>query len=355
MGIPTTAATSRVVVQAPRAARIVWGLSGANLALVIGMLLLIYLVSERHWLGAVVTYLPRAPWAIPSVVLFVAALWWHRPSLWLNVMAGALVVGPLMDLRAPGFSRPILAASSNGQAELRIVTANVQAYKPNFADLMREIQTHKPDVVAFQEARGSHPLLADAFPDWHRLHYDYYWVASRYPIKELTRCEVQSFERTSGLIVEIATPQGPVVLADLHHMTARRGLAALTKRSFLTGEAASAITDFQQLRDAEAGELRTFVEQSRQDRPLIVVGDFNTPTSSSLFQQHWGDLQSAFDLAGTGYGYTSPVKTHNYWIDYTPWARIDHILCSGEWTVRECQIGRGQGSDHHLVFARLAR
>lgn len=355
MGMPATTATPRTVVRGTRAARLVWGFSGANLALVIGLLLLVYLVSERYWLGVVVTYLPRAPWAIPSLVLIVAALLWHRPSLWLNVMAAALVIGPLMDLRAPGFSRPILTPKAAGEAELRIVTANVQSYKPNFADLLREVQLFKPDVVAFQEARGTHPLLAEAFPEWHQLHYDYYWVASRYPIKELTRCEVQSFERTSGLIVELETPQGPVVLADLHHMTARRGLAALSKRSFLTGEAASAITDFQTLRDAEAGELRTFVEQSRRDRPLIVVGDFNTPTSSSLFQQHWGDLQSAYDLAGTGYGYTSPVKTHNYWKDYTPWARIDHILCSGEWTVQECQIGQGHGSDHHLVFARLAR
>ena len=115
------------------------------------------------------------------------------------------------------------------------------------------------------------------------------------------------------------------------------------------------VDSFRDLRTAESGEIRAAIDAHVDDRPLIVVGDFNTPTSSNLFQEFWGDLQSAFDVAGTGYGYTSPCKTHRFWLPQTPWARIDHILCSRHWTIRECHIGHSNGSDHRLIAAELCR
>lgn len=358
MSAPTASApssTSSVIATRPRVARVVWALSGINLVLIFSVILLVFVVSERWWVSAAITYLPRSPWAIPALVLAVAGLIWHRPSLWANLMAFLLVAGPLMEFRAPGFTGPLITATEAKSSNLRVVSCNVQAYKPNFADVLREAHQFQPEIVALQEARGDHPLLRDSFPGWQTVKYEYFFVASRFPLKEIARIETRTFDRPTALIVEIETPDGPVVLVNLHLMTARRGLQAVNKRSVVNGEAGEEIESFQVLRDAEMAELRQAIDPLIEGRPLIVCGDFNTPTSSNFFQEYFGDLRSSFDLAGMGYGYTSPVKVHTNWPAHTPWARIDHILCSAEWSVRRCTVGRSLGSDHHLIAAELAR
>ena len=86
---------------------------------------------------------------------------------------------------------------------------------------------------------------------------------------------------------------------------------------------------------------------------MIVCGDFNTPVSSSLFLKNWGDFQSSFDVAGFGFGYTSPCKGGRFWPNNFPWARIDHILCSEEWAIHQCEVGKSDGSDHRLITATV--
>jgi len=144
-------------------------------------------------------------------------------------------------------------------------------------------------------------------------------------------------------------------VANVHQMTARRGLLAINKRSLWRGDAGGKVDGFRDLREFESGEIRHAIDASAGDRPLIVAGDFNTPTSSHVFRESWGDLQSAFDIAGLGYGYTSPCKPHRYWFPNTPWARIDHILCTSHWTVERSWIGEGRGSDHRMIAAVLKR
>src|SRR5690606_26602976 len=99
-----------------------------------------------------------------------------------------------------------------------------------------------------------------------------------------------------------------------------------------------------------------FLDTVDPDMPLLVVGDFNMPVTSSLFQQHWGDLTSAFDAAGWGYGYTAPCHTNgNHWPRNVPWLRIDHILLSAHWDPTDCWIGTSAASDHRCIAARIAR
>jgi len=337
-------------------ARLVWAFSGLNLAAICVVLVLVFVVSERWWLSAAVTYLPRSPWALPALLLAVAGCIWHRPSLWANVLAMGLVAGPLMEFRAPWIADartgPAVAITA---PSLRFVTANVQGYQPNFTEVVSEISRQRPDIVVLQEARGEHPLLDEFFPDWHHIHVDYYWIGSRYPLKQLHIGETTAFGRVAGLVVEVETPQGPILVADVHLMTARRGLKELSTSELASGQAQQDLEGFQMLRMAESTEFREQIRQLAGDKPLLIGGDFNTPASSSLFQRDWGDLTSAFDAAGSGYGYTSPVKPQRLWISYMPWARIDHVLCSPHWLVRDCRVGQGRGSDHHIVTAEVAR
>jgi endonuclease/exonuclease/phosphatase family metal-dependent hydrolase len=334
----------------------VWCLSGLNLALVIAVLLLIFVVSERWWIAAVLTYMPRSVWAAPAVVLGLAALWGHRPSVLVNVLSFGLVVGPIMELRVPGLlNSPGAGVASSGQTKLRVVSCNVQNFRPDFPSVLNELAPLRPDVVVFQEAFGSHPLLEKFFPDWHRLRVDRYWVGSHYPLRLVAECQSEAFDRVSGILVEVDAPGGPLLIANVHQMTARFGFRAIDKRSLVNGEAGNAIEEFRDLRMFESAEIREAIDRHAENRPLIVCGDFNVPTSSHLFQQSWGDLQSAFDVAGFGYGYTALNKPPRYWLPDTPWVRIDHILCSNHWRIESCRTGRGSGSDHRLIAAEVSR
>jgi endonuclease/exonuclease/phosphatase (EEP) superfamily protein YafD len=137
-------------------------------------------------------------------------------------------------------------------------------------------------------------------------------------------------------------------------MTARRSLGELTPRGVMLGRGPEIIEPHQTLRNQEMMEVRAQIEELRGGMPLIVMGDFNTPVSSSLFRRWWSDLPSAFDTVGFGLGYTSPCrKNHRYWFDDTPWVRIDHVLFSPEWQAVSCDIGTSDGSDHRLIAAVL--
>ena len=343
---PTAAASKQ-------AAAWVLSLSLINLAALGVLCWLIFIVSESWWVSAVLTYAPRAPFVAPTLGLLMASLFWHRPSLAVNAVSLLVVLGPLMGLSLPISRLAGASAAIPDQFELKLVSCNVQAFQPNFAKVLEEIAVIQPDVIALQEAFPLSPLLEETYRDWHTISHDRYWVGSRWPIKKLADFEIPSFERSAGLVVEIETPRGPVVLSDIHQMTARRGLMELSKHSLLSGDVTGRLEESVVQREEESILIREQVEAARGDKPLLLCGDFNTPVSSQVFQRHWGDFQSAFDLAGVGYGYTSPCKANRFWPENLPWARIDHILCSPEWNVVACQIGKSAGSDHRLIAATL--
>lgn len=337
-----------------RAAKWVLGLSCLNVTVLFILSYLIHGVSETSWIGILLTYAPRMPYIVPSLMLIVASLCWHRESLGINIVAAAIAAVPIMGFVVPWEPMMRGSAKLERSATLKIVSCNVQEFKPNFRKVLNEISAINPDVVALQEALAEDPDLAQHFREWHHLHVGNFWVGSKYPMKLLSQCEVTQFEgRLAGVVIELETPKGPVALADIHLMTARRGLTEISRQSLLNGDGTQELEAHEGERYLEAIDLRAAVDAACGDRPLIVCGDFNTPVSSNLFYKHWGDLQSSFDVAGFGLGYTSPCKGNKIWPHNFPWARIDHILCSKDFTVHRCQIGTSDGSDHRLIAATI--
>ena len=350
---------SQVPAELPRrmskSARWVVGLSCLNLAALCVVSYLLYGISETWWVGTVLTYAPRLPYLVPTVLLLLASLIWHRESFGINFVSLLIVLVPIMGLSLPFDLWLNGSPKTEGELSLRIVSCNVQAFQPDFEKVLDEISAISPDVVAMQETFRGDPRLDEYFRDWHTLRHGNYWVGSRYPLTFIADIPVPQFGgRTAGMIVLIETPAGQFVLADVHQMTARWGLKELSRYTLISGSGIEKLEAYEGERYLESIDIRLAVDAARQDRPLIVCGDFNTPTSSSLFQKHWSDLRSAFDVASFGYGYTSPCKSNRFWPDNFPWARIDHILCSNEWSIRKCQIGTTDGSDHRLIAAKLA-
>jgi endonuclease/exonuclease/phosphatase (EEP) superfamily protein YafD len=75
--------------------------------------------------------------------------------------------------------------------------------------------------------------------------------------------------------------------------------------------------------------------------PLLVMGDFNTPSDSVFFDPMRRELTSAFESAGTGYAATWPMPV--------PVLALDQVWSSDSVRVRSCHLAGSSASDHRMV------
>ncbi|REJ71235.1 MAG: hypothetical protein DWQ29_23960 [Planctomycetota bacterium] len=321
-----------------------------NTVMVLAVLFLLCVVSEEWWISAALGYLPRAPYLIPSLFLIPLCLVCQRSFTWANVLCTIVVLGPVMGLCAPLERDP---PPDNDSRVLTVVSCNAQNGASDLHRALREIEALHPDVVALQETKWGIDMLDEFFVDWESIHVGEYWVGSRFPLRLVGELNPEAFERSSGLMVEVEAPQGTFLLANVHLNTARHGLSELQWHSPLTGAGVDDFEWHQWRRQLEAEETVALLA-SRATRPQLLLGDFNAPTTSSLFAGVWNGYRSAFDTTAFGYGYTAPCNTSRFWPSNTPWLRIDHILCDSTWNVHACGIGESDGSDHRLIWAQVS-
>ena len=326
--------------------RVAW----AHFAFMWGVIALIHGVSESWWLGTMVVYLPRIPWVIPALVLIPLSVRCGWKPVLINVTAGLLAAGPVMNWQSGGLFR---SAVDRQAYRLTVVSCNVQSFRPKFDQVVVEINRIGPDVVLFQEAFEDHALLATLFEGWNVHRVDEYLVASKLPLKFISTTFVPGFERVTAVRYEVETPLGPVAVFNVHQTSPRRSLTQLKPWSPLIGSGIETVEQETTLRDVEAMKTRAFTVPEGLDHPVLIAGDFNMPNDSSLFRRHWGSLQDAYALTGVGYGYTSPCSQGKIWPGNTPWAQVDHILANEDWQVERCWIGESAGSDHRLIAAQL--
>jgi len=349
--MPVSAAASPVAQPAARWPRLVAVLSWGNLALMMLVSFLIFSVSENWWFSSALTYAPRLPYLVPTVGLLIAAAVWHRASLLVNLIALAVVTIPIMGLTLPVAAWT--APSPTGGPMIKLISCNVQDYRPDFAGMLAEVGRYHPDVVLFQDARSQSRVLDEYFRDWNTVHDGEFFAASRFPLRLVSVGHFEPFDRDGVLQVELDIDGRKIMVFNLHQMTPRHGLRALDLSSPLTQRGSARLTQYVELRADEAGAVRDFVEGSRGEHPTLIAGDFNMPCESSLYQRHWFGYQNAFNLAGCGYGYSFPCTRQYLWPAGMPWMRLDHILADDTWIVRHCEIGSTNGSDHRMIKATL--
>ena len=246
-----------------------------------------------------------------------------------------------------------LAELEPSDRNISVVTCNVQNFKPNFSKVMRELARAKPDVIALQEAQSQPPeMLTEYFKDWSFQHKDEFLVGSRWPVTIIESFDASPYERPTVMKVRIDTPNGPVLLSNVHLMTARRGLSGMGVGSIISGEAPGEAEHHALLRFEEARQTREFISASPR-LPHMIVGDFNMPQTSNVLNETFGDYTNAFEKSGFGFGYTAPCRPVRFWLPNTPWLRIDHIYSTEHFEPMRCQVGQFNGSDHRLVSAVL--
>jgi vancomycin resistance protein VanJ len=314
---------------------------GVYAALVLGALLLVRWQGDLWWPATLALFLPRWVFLLPAPALTLAAFWARRPVLGAAPAATALVVaGPLM-----GLSGPIewLWAPAPAGPRYRIMTFNRGNAGLDAVGLIRLIDRERIDLICFQEV-GQNPVL-DRFlaRGWH-LNADrtiasrWPMIADRGPSHHADGAYWHWAVHTSR--VRVRAPAGPTLdVCSVHMPTLRHGL-----RRLWAGDLAG-FRGHIAWRQEQMSRLIGDVIPA-EDVPMLVGGDFNTPADSPLLGSLHRIFQSGFERAGWGYGYTCPTPL--------PWARIDQVLASPEWTVTRCWVGPTLGSDHRPVIAEVA-
>ncbi len=319
-----------------KAVLVLCGLYVAGTLLAVGLLLGL---SDGHWLPTVMAFGPRWPLLLPGLVCLPLALGFKR---WLMAGACALVLlltaGPYM-----GLSVPFPRSQAEGAAEpktLRIGTFNLQGRDIQEPWVETQLKAIDADVVALTECRG----------EQHEGDLYGYHTATVYGLCLFSRLPIKSFEARnpedawarsgSGVVLHaVLDHEGrDVHLVSLHLATVRGGLTSLRYLEF------EGMNENIELRRWESEIARAFADE-RADGPLVVVGDFNMPVESEIYQRYWGDLTNSWDECGFGYGHTKRTS----WFG----VRIDHVLTNDAWRCHGVEVLDGSGSDHDPVVATL--
>ena len=283
-----------------------------------------------------------APWLLLALgpALIIALIGKRR---WLTgfIILLALVIGMnYIFLLTPQLSRAHAQADTN---LLRVMTFNVHYSNRNAAAIAELIETENPDIIALQEVTPDfaallYPKLAAEYP--------YYLtgegsgfekaIVSRYPLT----AQPKSPEAWGGLPAKIETPNGPVIVWNLHPPPAVKQNGWEAQRQTLS---------------AIAQEIKG------ETRPLIVLGDFNTTDQAENYRLIANHLTDVHWAAGYGFGFTFPepdvVARRGYnrlFQMASPMVRIDHIFVNKNFDPQETHvIPHGYGSDHRPVVATL--
>ncbi len=297
--------------------------------------------GDRDPWATVFLFGPRWLCMLPLAVLAPLAAVWQRRLWWVLLIALAIALVPVIGLR-------LNPPRSSAPYTLRVITCNVGQRMYRVGALAELIQSFDPDVIALQECKQPPPSFI--WPEgWYVHHVDELLVASRHPIEKsdlIMRPTIHNKPAAARFRVEL--PAGELQLFNLHLMTPRPGLeAVLDRRRGIVLEGMPALEAILRVRDEESQHISRWVLD--HPGPKIVVGDFNMPADSVLFQRDWGSLTNAFTTAGLGFGFTKFTNTFGWQYG----ARIDHVLYSPPWHSVRAWVGPDIGSDHRPLIVDL--
>lgn len=296
---------------------------------------IVVLAADRFWLVDLLTF--AWPYVVTVGVLFVvAALVTCRMKAIMIGLAGlAVAVIPAADV-------PTAHNAATG-SDLKVLTANLYVNNTEdpsvFIDFLRR---EKPDIVVLQETTESWERViseAKLYPyesSADSRERDDLKVFSNLPIRaetELKRAFTEKHAYKQPLRLELDLNGKPLFLYAFHPETPRRLWQWRDRNAYLAAAA-----------DAVKGDL--------EKAPVIVAGDWNTPTWSPFFRSF---LKQA-GLASTAGGWLQPVTRFSMKLDAFAYigASIDHIAVSPDIFLRARQVGPAFGSNHLPVIAELA-
>ncbi|WP_411036101.1 endonuclease/exonuclease/phosphatase family protein [Shinella sp. BYT-45] len=295
----------------------------------------VVLAADRFWLVDLLTF--AWPYMVTVGALFVVAAFVTRRMKAIVIALAGLAVATI-----PAADVPTVRTAAAAGSGLKVLTANLFVDNGEdpavFIDLLRR---ERPDIVVLQEtteaweralsASGLYPY--ESSPESRAR--DDLKVFSALPIRaetELKRAFTEEHAYKQPLRLELDLNGRPLFLYAFHPETPRRLWQWRDRNAYLSAAA-----------DAVKGDL--------EKAPVIVAGDWNTPTWSPFFR---GFLKQA-GLASTAGGWLQPVTRFSMKLDALAYigASIDHIAVSPDIFLRAQRVGPAFGSNHLPVIAEL--
>ena len=287
---------------------------------------------------------------LPVPVLLLLGLRW--PSIWLVL---ALSVPLLWFGQEYGVQFvPQTATRANasvGDDSLRVMTLNTWTNSDRDGAFATAVRDWQPDVIALQEIGPTFKVeldnLADEWPYQVRT-----TVRSASRVALLSKFPILSQEadneRSGCHCLHVTLDRhGTEIEVILVHIRApslgvrNRRADPLQVHGFDASE-----------QDASYAALVSQVRES--DKPLIVLGDFNTTERQVGYNlMYSAGLRNAHQEAGRGFGFTYPAGfSRAKWLP-VPIIRIDHVFYDEHWQATQTSTHPLMGSDHEALLVDL--
>jgi endonuclease/exonuclease/phosphatase (EEP) superfamily protein YafD len=296
---------------------------------------IVVLAADRFWLVDLLTF--AWPYVVAAgIFVAVAACATRRLKAIVIAVAGLAVAAvPAADVQT--------ARISPAGSGLMVLTANlyVDNARPP-ADFIAILRAERPDIVVLEETTPAWERAISAaglFPyesDHAVVVRDGIKVFSTLPIRAetaLKRAFTEDHAYKEPLRLELDLNGKPLFLYAFHPETPRKLWQWRDRNAYLSAAA-----------EAVKGDL--------EKAPVIVAGDWNTPSWSPFFR---GFLKQA-GLASTAGGWLQPVTRFSMKLDRFAYvgASIDHVVVSPDISLRKRRVGPAFGSNHLPVIAELA-
>jgi endonuclease/exonuclease/phosphatase (EEP) superfamily protein YafD len=312
--------------------------------------------AEHWWFGALNFYLPQVLWAVPGVLLLMAAIQAGTRWAWGPALCLLWVLGPIMGFR---WTTPKPASPGTGPC-VRVMTCNAKYGRHDGKELLKEIDRYQPQVVLLQDAVGIlQGPLASYFRAWHTCSFEQYLIASRGPITGARVLWVASSADKLPVLRCVTDLGGiPVACYSVHLQSPRDSLNAFRLDREGHWHPLDAIHELEQSASVRLQQAQGLGQLLKAEPgPVLLAGDLNSPENSRVCATlKEAGLQEAFSQGGRGYGYSYGhflLRHRIPWLHFS-WMRLDHIMTSPQMRVLWCWVGTWKVSDHRPVIAELA-
>jgi vancomycin resistance protein VanJ len=337
-----------------RGRRILLLVSAAYTVLLVGGLLTIQWVGERHWLPGTLLYVLPSYWLLPLVVLTPLSLARCPKACWWHLGAVIFATVGFMQLRWTFPRKP------NGSSYTLVTNNTGQRSQESLLGLIRKVQ---PDFVALQDsAREQGAAVGAALGGRHVAQQNEFVLVSRFPIRSSGLVEGLSYGNLPlAAWFEVDCGGRSLVIYNLHLPTPRKEFYALRGHGFLPGLVLGGGVYSSSVRQAYRESLAQRVALAEElahrlaaeNRPFVVVGDLNAPSQGYVRRLFSSKLTDLFAATGRGYGLTFPGVTRNPLSLFGPWLRLDYIFAGTDVRALECWVEPREPAKHRAVVGRF--
>ena len=312
-----------------------------NLIFILLLLVSEIFIAERHWLTTLFTYAPQQLFTVPTILLLVISIVLKRKrELLIN---SALFVFCLFVFL--GFNIPFHPFMKSGGTRVHVMTYNIHHALGGVDNVVEVIKQQSPDIVCLQEANSiggqSEPIqkIVKLLPEWRIAYYAQMVILSRYPIRKVNVYE-PLIENGRVFLKTIISVKGKDLSVICLHLNTAAKPESLNRHGSTIGKYLQGSTS---IRSIQISELKSIA--GKISGPLIIAGDFNTPSRGKLYRRMSRQFKDSFHAAGWGFGYTFNTNI--------PVMRIDYIFVNDKVCVRKCYVPHAMASDHRPVVAEI--